>query len=159
MMKGKKTALRTLLEVFVLLALGMAIFFLPIKTTDYARVRYIVGIWFFIEAAYRIFPFQNKDTPLYRLVGRYPAWRDKIVAGLALAAMFVLLYFSVRLIAEHSFSAAVQLALVVGCALAAYVVYYALCALGGTRELRNAITPWFLRKKDKAEEEGAEQKS
>lgn len=145
-----------ILAIFVLLLLGMAVFLLPIRETDYARLRYIVGVSFFAEAAFQLVPAENRTTPLYLLVGRYRSWRDKVVAGLALAAMFVALYWAVRLVLEHFVSWPVWLALSIGCGLGAWGLYYAICVLLGTKELRRAVTPGFLRKKKPPEDGGSE---
>ena len=118
-MEDNRTVLKTIVTVFVLLLAGMMVFLLPIRETDYARLRYLVGLAFFAEAGAQVVPSWGRYAPLYLLVGKHRAWRDKAVAGLALA---------------------------VGGGLGAWGAYLAICALLGTRELRLAVTPGFLRK-------------
>lgn len=135
-----------MLSFFILFILGMAVFFLPIREYDYLRLRYIVGLWFFAEAAYGLITSDRMATPLYQLVGRFTTWRDKVVGGAALAAFFVILYCAVRYLMENEFTWVVKLTLAVAVILTTWLVYYGICFLFGTNELRNGILPKFVRR-------------
>jgi len=124
----------------------MMVFFLPIREYDYLRLRYILGLWFFAEAAYNMVASERMDTPLYQLVGRFPTLRDKLVGGFALAAFFVILYFSVRLLMENEFFWLVKLVLAILALLVTWLAYYGICYLFGSQELRDGVTPNFVRK-------------
>lgn len=107
------------------------------------RLRYFVGLWFLAEAAFLFAQGENRQTPLYQLVGRYSHFRDKVVSGIALAAFFTTLYLAVWLLMENAFSWQVKLALAIATVLVSWLVYYGLCLLLGTRELRENVTPKF----------------
>lgn len=130
---------------FILLfSLGAAVFFLPIREHDAMRLRYFIGLWFLAEAAFLFAQGENRLTPLYQLVWRYSQLRDKVVSGIALAAFFTTLYLSVWLLTENSFIWPVKLALAIATVLISWLVYYGLCLLLGTRELRENVTPKIL---------------
>ena len=130
----------------ILFILGMAVFFLPIREYDHLRLRYILGLWFFAEAAYNIVASERMVTPLYQLVGRFQTMRDKVVGSVALAAFFVILFFSVRYLMENDLFWMTKLVLAVGTLLFTWLVYYGICFLFGTDELRNGILPKFIRR-------------
>lgn len=125
--------------------LGMAVFFLPIREHDYLRLRYFAGLWFFAEAAYRAFPGEACNlSPLHQLVGRYSLTRDRIVAGLALSAFFVILYLAVWLLMGNEFVPGVKVGLAVGTVLLTWLAYYGICYLFGSQELRRGAAPKLL---------------
>ena len=129
----------------VLFLIGAAVFLLPVREYDYLRLRYFVGIWFFAEAAFLWVGGERVATPLYQLVGRFRSGRDKVVAGIALAFFFVILYLSVWLLMANEFYWAVKLALAIACVLLTWLVYYGICLLFGSPELRKGIVPMFAK--------------
>lgn len=130
----------------VLFLLGVIVFLLPIREYDHMRLRYFLGIWFFAEAAYLVAQGETRTTPLYQLVMRYPSARDRIVAGSALAAFFIVLFLAVRFGMENELSWGEKLALAIGTILASWLVYYGLCCLLGSEALRAGIRPDFLKR-------------
>ncbi len=129
----------------LLFVLGAAVFFLPLREHDHMRLRYFLGLWFLAEAAFLFAQGEYRQTPLYQLVWRYSQLRDKVVSGIALAALFTTLYLSVWLLMENSFSWPVKLALAIATVLVSWLAYYGLCLLLGTQELRENVTPKFRR--------------
>jgi hypothetical protein len=135
-----------------LFILGAVVFLLPIREHDYLRLRYFVGLWFFAEAAFLVAQGENRLTPLYQLVWRYHAVRDKMVAGIALLAFFSILYMAVWLLMDVEFFWAVKLSLAIATVLVTWLVYYGICYMFGSRDLRDGVTPkfiqdWFRRSK------------
>lgn len=114
---------------------------------DPLRLRYFVGIWFLAEAGFLLFPGAARQAlPLYRLVWRYKSLRDRIAAALALAAFIVVLYVSVWQLTENVFAVGVKIGLAIATVLACWLVYYGICFLFGTDELRYGGALWFVRK-------------
>jgi hypothetical protein len=81
-----------------------------------------------------------------QLVGRFRMLRDKVVGGIALAAFFVILFLSVRFLMENEFSWVVKLSFAILAVLITWLAYYGICYLLGTQELRDGVTPTFVRK-------------
>lgn len=138
--------MKTIISFVTLFILGAAVFFLPIRESDTLRLRYILGLWFFAEAAYMMVPGDRIATPLYQLVGRFHSWRDRVVAAVALGAYFVLLFFAVYLMMNLVFILEVKVALAIGIVLITWLVYYGICFLFGSDELRVAVIPRFVRR-------------
>ena len=114
---------------------------------DPLRLRYFVGIWFLAEAGFLLFPgVVRRALPLYHLVWRYKLVRDKIVAAIALAAFFAILYVSVWQLTENVFTTAVKVGLAIATVVVCWLVYYGICFLFGTDELRYGGALWFVRK-------------
>ncbi|MBN2388865.1 MAG: hypothetical protein JXB85_17750 [Anaerolineales bacterium] len=135
-----------LLSFVVLFALGAFVFLLPIQQCDYLRLRYILGLWFFVEAAFQMSPGEQRQTlPLYRLVWRYNSLRDKFVAGIALAVFFSILFLAVAVLMENMFFWVIKLTLAVATVLLTWLAYYGICYLFGSQELRDEGIPKFIR--------------
>jgi hypothetical protein len=137
---------KRILTFIVLFILGMVVFLLPIREHDYLRLRYFIGLWFFAEAAFRMTQTENWMTPLFLLVGKYRLVRDRVVAGIALAAFFTVLYLAVWLLMDNVFLWLVKLVLAVAVVLVTWLIYYGICFLFGTQELRDGALPAFVRK-------------
>jgi len=137
---------KTFFLFLALFVLGAIVLKVPNWQYDYLRLRYFIGLWLLAEAAFQMFPGEQRTTlPLYRLVWRYPSPRDKLVAGVALAAFFAILYLAVRLLMENVFFWAVKLGLAIATVLVTWLAYYGICYLFGSQELREGVTPKLIK--------------
>ncbi len=93
--------------------------------------------WLIIEAAAQANPNQVV-SPLSKFLGKYSNRRDKVVAFMAPVAVLIVL-FVISLFNGNPFL------IIVLSLIGAVVVYYGICLLFGTRELRDQVVPNFIK--------------
>jgi hypothetical protein len=93
--------------------------------------------WLIIEAAARANPNQV-TSPLGKFLSKYPNRRDRVVICIAWLAVLLVLFIT-------SFLPGNPLLITVLSIIVAAIVYYVICLLFGSRELRESVIPNFIK--------------
>jgi len=143
-----KNKLTKSLGPFVIFGIALAILagwiFLQLKFDgDFLLLVEILAIflffWLIIEAAAQANPNQVA-SPLRKFLSRYSNRRDRVIVLIASLAVLIVLFIT-------SFLQGNPLLIIVLSIISAIVVYYGICLLFGTRDLRDLVVPSFIKRR------------